>query len=495
MKQSFFSQSRPPARARIEASAASIARVVAKRCFLSLGVLLGMLAAGTPAQAQSAVPASAGQTQVVGKPAHAPKQAPMPPLHISSNDTLPPVNGSLPTLTLAEVQQSALETSPTLRDYRSRKIESRFKVDEAYTLAAPTLSLSANYTRIEPPLALNFAGLNFIAIAPNNYDVTLALNQAIYTFGRLKWTTANAELLERASKADLSYQESLVLEQVTVAYYQTAEASEQVRIAEQNYEARRAHLRDAEVQVSAGVAAPYDIKRDESALATAEQQLLEAQNRRALQLVQLYILMGIPQDGREPLHEGITLEPPPQLEALTRVVVSRQDLEAERWAREAAVARVNLAHTGNSPRLDFETEYSRRNPITFTPDYLYTATIQFSFPIFDGGLTKSRVEQARQVVEQLSAQYDGAVRQVKLELQSYYLDMLNRWKRLDSAQRALDAAQESSRISALRYQNGLSPNLETLDAESQLTQAQQDLLSARYEYLISWAHYRRAGGL
>jgi outer membrane protein len=423
------------------------------------------------------------------------EMAPLPPLHISTNDTLPPVNSSLPTLTLEEAQKTALDTSPTLRDYRSRRAEARFKVDEAYTIVAPNISVGANYTEISPSVAVNFGGMNIVAIAAHNYDVTLTLQQAIYTFGRLKWSAANAELLEKASKADLAYQQSRVLEDATVAYYMAGEASEQVRIAEQNYNARRGHLADSQALVNAGAAAPYDVKRDESALATAEQQLLEAQNKRALALVQLYTIMGIGQDGREPVRAAFSLTPPPELASIVSVVSSRQDLEAERWAREAAVARVSLAHTGNAPRLDFDTDYSRRNAITFTPDHLFEATIQFSFPIFDQGLTRTKVDQAKEVVEQLSAQYDNAVRQVKLELESYYLDIVNRWKRLDSAQRALDAAQEAERIAVLRYQNGLSQNIETLDAESTLTQAQQDLLTARYEYLISWAHYRRAGGL
>jgi outer membrane protein len=420
-------------------------------------------------------------------------RAPLPALTIPSNDTLPPVNSSQ-SLTLGEVRDEALKTSPVLREYRSRKTEARFRVDEVYTQVAPTLGISANYTRLEPPLALSFGGLNFVAIAENNYDATLSLRQAIYTFGRLKWGAADAELQEKASKADLQYRQALVVENATVAFYQAGEASEQVRIAQQNYATRKAHLADAHAQVDAGISPAYDIKRDEAAFASAEQQLLAAQNRRSLTLVQLYLIMGIPQDGREPTQDILPLPQPPELLALGNVVAQREDLESVRWAYEAAKARVSLARTTDAPRLDFQTDYSRRNPITFSPAYEFDALIQLSLPIFDGGLTKAKVGQASAVVEQLSAQYDNAVRQVKLELDSYYLDLSTRWKTIDSAQRALDAAQEASRIATLRYQNGLSPNLETLDAESSLTQAEQDLATARFEYLVSLAHYRRAGG-
>ena len=455
-------------------------------CGLILLGLLSMLPAwGDPAPAKDKAPTSRPAQQ---------EPAPLPPLTVPSNDTLPPVTSS-PTLSLAEVQQAAIETSPVLRDYRSRKVASRFRVDEAYTQAAPTIGLSANYTHIYPPLALSLGPLTFVGIAEHNYDVTLTLRQAIYTFGRLKWSAADAELQEKASKADLTYQQALVFENATIAYYMAGEASEQVRIAQKNYATRKAHLADAQSLVDAGVSPAYDVKRDESALATAEQQLLEAQNRRALALVQLYVIMGIPQDNREPVQGDLTLTPPPSLLPLQQVVASRQDLEAERWAREAALARVSVARTGDAPRLDFETDVSHRNPLTIQPGDSWVSVVQFSFPIFDGGLTKAKVGEANQVVEQLSAQYDNAVRQVKLEVDSYYLDMVNRWKKIEVTQRALEAAQEAARIALLRYQNGLSPNLENLDAESTLTQAEQDVVTARFDYLVSWAHYRRAGGL
>lgn len=397
-------------------------------------------------------------------------------------------------LSLAQVQQEALQHSPSLREGESKVRESRYKVDEAYTLANPTLQLTASGSRITPPVQFGIGGQTLVTVQPEySYNVGVSLRQTILTFGRLKWSAAAAELNEKAVQADLQDRRLRVLEEASVAYYEAVSSAEQVRIAEDQLKARQAHLQDAIKLVKAGSAAPFDVKRDEAAQAQAEQQLLEARNRAGLARIRLFTLLDRP-DGGEQLEAAQDLPTPPA-EELERALERRYDLAASRWGAEAAQARVSLAESQDAPNLGVQTDYVTRNQVAFSPARQWTVGLNLQVPLYDGGLTEARSAQAREVVEQLQALYDQAHRSASLELQSLVLDLSNRYQRLAVTERNLASAAEAARIARLRYQNGLSTNVELLDAEAAFTAAQQEKVSARYQYLQTLARYRRAAAL
>ncbi len=393
-------------------------------------------------------------------------------------------------LTLKQVQQLALEHSPQLREGESKVREARYRVDEAYTQVAPTVQLSAGANRTTPSVSAQFGGRSVDIIPEYNYNAQLSLRQTLLTFGRLRWSAASAELQEKSQQADLQDRRLRLLEESALLYYETLLTQEQVRISEDLVKARQAHLRDAHNLVKAGSAAVFDVKRDEAALAQAEQQLLEARNRAGLARIRLFTL--IQQNDQGQVLEEAAAPPSPPKDELDAAMQRRFDLQAVRWAAEAARARVLLQEAADNPNLGFQTDYTLRNQTGLSPAYQWVVGLNLQIPLYDGGLAQARADQAREVVQQLESQYEQARRQAQVELQSLALDVENRYQRIEVARRSLDSAQESARIARLRYQNGLSTNVELLDAEANLTQAQQDWMVARYQYWQNLARWKRA---
>lgn len=399
-----------------------------------------------------------------------------------------------PVLTLSEAQQEALAHSPALREARAKQREARYKVDEAYTQAYPTVAINANGNRVTPPVIVDLAPGQSIAVSPEyNYNAQLVLRQTLYTFGRLKWSAAAAELNEKAVQAESSSREAQVLEEVTLAFYDALNSREAVQIAEDQVKARQAHLHDAIQLVEAGTAAQFDVKRDEAAFAQAQQQLLEAQNRANLARVRLFVLVDRPDHG-EVLEAAPPDLPVPPAGDLESALQNRPDLQASRWAVQAADARAHLAETQDAPNLGLQTDYTTRNATGFAQANQWTVGLSLQIPLFDGGLADARAGQAREVAEQLRALLEQGERNARLELESLRLEATNRRERIDVARRTIDSAAEALRIARLRYQNGLSTNVELLDAQAALTAAQQDLLNARYQYLQTLARWQRASG-
>jgi len=393
-------------------------------------------------------------------------------------------------LTVDDAQQRALATSPVLREYRSRANENLYRVDEAYTQAAPTLNLNSFYLHQTPPVSI---GTQPVILA-DNFNATLSLRQAIYTFGRLEWSAAAAELQMQASQAELAREEAKVREEAALAYYDALLTQEQVAIARDNLVSREAHLQDARKLEEAGVAARFDRVRDEAAFAKAGQGLLEASNRRDVARARLFILIAEPRTSNTSLQSPPEPSPPPTaLEpALERALATRPEMLAAGFAVDASKARVELAEAQNNPSLHFQTDFISRTANAIQPGNSWQAGVYFSIPLFDGGVSEAKANQAREVVAQLEAIRDNLKRQVSLEVESLYLDLVSRWQRVDVARKEAAAAEEAARVARLRYLEGISSNVERLDAESALTSAQLDLAGARYQYLAGLARWRRA---
>jgi outer membrane protein TolC len=396
-------------------------------------------------------------------------------------------------LDLAQVRRQALAHSPDVRQYQARLQEAHFKVDETYSQASPTLKILAGASRITPPVEPVVAG-RMLNITPEyNYFSTLTMRQSLLTFGRLEWSTAAAELAEKAHQAELEERISRVLEEATLAYLETLLSSEQVSISQDLLQARQAHLQEARSLVEVGTAAPFEVKRNQAALAQSQQLHLDNLNTARLARLRLFSLLQSPDQGQtlEPVSE---LPPAPQ-EDLKQALARRLDLAAQRWAVEAARARVERTQAQDNPNLFLQSDYTLRNATSFLPARQWSVGLQLEIPLFDGGLNQAQTDQAGQIVEQLLAVYEQSERQARLELEALLLEIQSRRERLDVLRTGLEAAQEAVRIARLRYRNGLGTNVELLDSEAAHTSARQDLAVARYRYLQSITRYHRAAAL
>ncbi len=396
-------------------------------------------------------------------------------------------------LTLDQARDLAVQNSNVLREYRARKAEAGYQVDEAYTLGNPTLGITANTNYLTPTVQVPF-GPTPIQVTENlNYSVGITLRQAIYTFGRLHWRTQAAQLAERARENELRREQNRVLEETTLAYLEVLKSQERVGVAQANLDARQESLDNARNLLKNGAVPRFDVVRDEAALAKAQEARLESGNLLTVTRATLFSLVGLP-DQSQVLQAPSGDDPPPTDlgRAQEQALQTRPELSALDYSVEAARARVEAAAAEDNPTLAFETNYQRRNPVAFNKADQWVSGLTLTIPLFDGGLSDARTGQAEEVVKQLQASRDEIARQIKLEVERLYSDLSTRWEKVQVAEKGLAQAEEAARVARLRYQEGISINVELLDTETALTQARLDRVNARYDYLGAWARWRRA---
>lgn len=393
-------------------------------------------------------------------------------------------------LDLNQTMTTVLERSPTLERVNSRIRQAQYRIDEAYTIVNPTASFTGQYSRVEPPLSIPGVGV----ISPaDNYQFSLNLRQAIFTFGRLKWSTLAAKLQRRMIQEDYRGELNRLLALTAQRYIEALVSQEAVIIAEDNLEAQRANLRTSQLLFDQGVAAKFDVLSNSAAVAKAEQRLIEARTARVNSTARVLSLLDEPLD--RPLQLiAIDLRAPGAInlpDAKSRALDSRPDVRSLRWAAEEAKARVKLAKASNNPSLDLQNTTINRNATGFSPGTQNTTAIVLTVPLYDGGLSRAQAEQAQETVNQLANDLEQSERDVVLQVEEVYHQLLDRWQAIGVAEESVRQADEALRVAVLRYQNGISTNVELLDSQATRSQARFDLATARSQYLQSrWSWWQ-----
>ena len=139
------------------------------------------------------------------------------------------------------------------------------------------------------------------------------------------------------------------------------------------------------------------------------------------------------------------------------------------------------------PRLDLFGNYglSGKDLSSGSSDYAFGASLTFN--LFDPGRS-ARIGKARAAESMAAAEQEHLANQIRLEVARAYQQHVSARERLVVAGQAIDQASETLRIIQNRYREGLTTITEVLRAETALVRARLNLVAARYDHYVSYAH-------
>jgi len=124
----------------------------------------------------------------------------------------------------------------------------------------------------------------------------------------------------------------------------------------------------------------------------------------------------------------------------------------------------------------------------------WIATVQGSIPIWDSGAIAGQVIQQRALLFEAKNTYDDDARQVELEIQQAYSNLLQNQELIKSQEKNVELADEALRLAKARLDAGAGVQLDVLNAQVQLLTAQTTQLQALFGYNSSLAEFDRATG-
>lgn len=197
-----------------------------------------------------------------------------------------------------------------------------------------------------------------------------------------------------------------------------------------------------------------------------------------------------------------TFEFGPEFDALLADAGRNRPEVLEADAQIAAAQRgVRFARRSSLPSFNLTvSDTYTPNAAGFTRRNVGAIGLGVSLPIFDGGLARARVEEARGAVASAEVSRRRLVDQVRVDVQQAYIALVQARSRVAVANVGLTQAREAYRLARVRYnagvsqQTGVSPQLELSNAQTTLAQALSNLVNALYDYNSARAQVDRAAG-
>ncbi|MDP3419657.1 MAG: TolC family outer membrane protein, partial [Thiobacillus sp.] len=295
---------------------------------------------------------------------------------------------------------------------------------------------------------------------------------------------AEQELILRVAQAYFDVLQS----QDNIAFINSQKASitEQLAAAKRNFEVGTATITDThEAQ------ARFD-------LAVAQE--IAEQNSLNIRLRALEKLIGKPAGTLDSLVDNKLLraEAGTLDEWAARAADGNLQAEIQRIAKTIADQEVERNRAGHYPTLDAVAGYTVNNNQSFGTGKIDTKTasigVELNLPIYQGGLTSSRVREAVAFQEKARQDLEFATREAGLQARQAWLNVNSGVARVRALEQALISTQAQLDSTKLGLDVGVRTNLDVLDAEQQVLSARRDLAGARYAYLLATLALKAAVG-
>jgi outer membrane protein TolC len=260
------------------------------------------------------------------------------------------------------------------------------------------------------------------------------------------------------------------------------------------------NLRVAERLVARGTATPDAVLRARAERGETQQALAEAEVRSSSAMRRFNLLLN------RDLDTPVEVLPDSALafelsvnedDAVRRALAGREELAQSDAGIAAAESQVRLAGHARLPTVALAVDYGFQGPdyrIGADDDFA-VASLVVQWNAFNGGQTGARRQQARITADAARAGRAQAEQQIELQVRTAWRSAEVARGAIATAEDRLAAARRTYELVERRYQEGIAPQIELIDARTAYTSAGLNLILTRYDYAARWVQVERAAAL
>jgi len=436
------------------------------------------------------------------------------PLWAASQSQTPSTSG--PVLSIDDAIAIAEQNAFSLKTAASGVEQAHQGVNAAKAAFGPQISAVANYTHIldhtnfgSAPATTGGATtgattgstsgasslLSSVSLV-DSQSATLSVTLPIDISGNIRRGVRAAQASYNQSRANFAAADNDLRLSVRQSYFQILQDKAQISVAEESVNNAQQTLTNAQQKLAAGALARYDVLQYETQLSQAQSDLITAQNNLAVARENFNDILARPIDTPFDVAEVTNMpqvsDTPDSLIQTAEhnrpdILAAIANIESLKFQREATEA-------GMDPSLALGAAHARYyGPGTLNTEFYETqAFLNLTIPIWDSGVTRAKVKEARQLEVQAQIALEKLKLSVALEVQQDLSNLTSAASKLVVAQKQVDQAAETYRLAVVRANAGEGITLDVTNAQAQLTTARTGLVNARYGYLSAYAALQRA---
>ena len=405
---------------------------------------------------------------------------------------------------LQELTRTALVQNYDLRDAVARVEEARANLGVVRSNQFPQASASGDleFTRLSRDGATPLPA-SFVPSQNRNWgegSLNL-LSFELDLWGRLRRSTeaARANLLnaEENRKAVVT----TLVSDVATNYFSLLQLDYELEISQRTLDTRRDSLRLVQERTGGGVATLLDLRQAEQLVSTAAETIPTLQQQIEQTENQISLLVGKNPGGVIRGRKFIEQEMPPEVPAgmPSSLLERRPDIRAAEQALIAANANIGVAKAAYFPQLSLSGllggQSTQLTSLFSGPHSTWSFVPQVTQPIFTAGRLKSNVKLAEAERTSALVQYERTIQTAFSEVSNALIaHQRTRESRLEQ-ERLVTALQDRTHLAYVRYRGGVDTQLNALDADRDLFQAELSLAQIRLSELLSVVQlYKALGG-
>ena len=398
-------------------------------------------------------------------------------------------------VSLQEAIKQALQNKAEAKKAALQVKKAQYKIAEARAGALPQISATAGvtYNPIIQESLLEFGGERLIARMGQPWvsQAVVTLNQAIFdqrVFTGLKAAKSTREFY--VLNAQLSNEQ--IIENVATAYYQVFVQEENLKTLNVSYANTEKVRNVIKSLVDNGLAKGIDLDRTNVQLTNISASRQQLVNAVELSKNSLKFYMGVPIDKPIEL-EAKSIEPRPELIAGNVNLEERTEVKVLNKNRELLQYNLKATEAYLYPTVGLQANYGwagmgKNFPLTnglnngvLWSDYSAIG-LNINIPIFTGGATKSKIQQAEIDIQDLDVDIENTQLSLNLEYKNAIENMENSIINIENMKGNVELAEKVQIDTQSNYQYGLATLTEVLDSENALTDAKQNYTTSLLDY-------------
>jgi len=401
-------------------------------------------------------------------------------------------------LTLDKCIELADEQNIDIRIAKENVARAAFDIDEASAEGLPKLSADWAITRSDEAVQPNIDGQSMLVNPLYARAGHFVFGLPLDVFGIIKLGNRLAHLGKVQAQYDYEKACNNLIFDVKKGFYDVLRAEENVRISKESLSDLEAHLADARANLKAGTIAKFEVLRAETEAANSRVACISAENALRLSCASFNNLLG------RDLNAPLDLEPPSETRyfqidlksCIQSATSARPEVRNADTQVELTDKMITIAKRTGQPRINLLWKFNRNYDPTFidSRSASWNANVSAGVSLLDGGATRSQINQARSDAISAKSGKTAVTLGVGVETHQAYLNIRQAKEAVTSADKGLALAKESARLADSRYKNGLSTQVELLDARAALTQAESYYATALYDYRVAVAKLEQSVG-
>ena len=382
---------------------------------------------------------------------------------------------------LDELETRLIAGNPTLAAAVANYAQARALADQARAGLFPTLGLGADASRNRESVNAPIRG----PTTPTYYNAYTAGGSVSYEldlWGQIRNEVAAGEANAAASAADLENARLSLTAQLVEDYVQLRSLDRDSAILDETVTDYARALSLTEQRHDAGIAPGLDVSQAQTQLNTARSQAAQTLAERALMEHAIAALLGVSASTFSINPQIIVIQLPQIPSGVPSTLLERRpDIAAAQRRMIAANANIGVARAAYFPTLTLGAQGGVQSN-TFSnwlsaPSSFWAIGPNALLSVFDGGLRRAQVAQARAVFDSSAANYRGIVVSAFQQVEDN-LASLNHYHDAGIEEKAaVEAAQHTLDLSLALYKQGATDYLTVVTSQTALLQTQLESLN------------------